>query len=87
MKGRILKKKHLIGNVLMAGEYFDDFSTIPMDITGNGYLNYITGGWWGNTLAGAKTRRGRSRIGPSISSPRPATSRPRGRGMSMATGN
>ena len=32
------------------GDYFDDFSTIPMDINGNGFTDFITGGWWGNTL-------------------------------------
>ena len=32
------------------GEYYDDFSTIPMDINGNGRLDFVTGGWWGDTL-------------------------------------
>ena len=49
-EGPDFKKKHYIGAVQMAGEYFDDFSDIPLDITGNGYLDYVTGGWWGNTL-------------------------------------
>ena len=35
---------------MSAGEYFDDFSTIALDVNGDGYLDFITGGWWGNTL-------------------------------------
>ena len=31
-------------------DWYDDFSTIPMDIAGNGRLDFITGGWWGNNL-------------------------------------
>lgn len=49
-EGPDFKKKHFIGNVLAAGEYFDDFSTIPLDVNGDGYMDYLTGGWWGNTL-------------------------------------
>ena len=39
-----------VGDVQAEGEYFDDFSTIPLDITGNGRPDFITGGWWGGTL-------------------------------------
>jgi hypothetical protein len=35
---------------MRAGEYYDDFSTIPLDIDGDGFTDFITGGWWGNTL-------------------------------------
>ncbi|NSW54304.1 MAG: VCBS repeat-containing protein [Anaerolineae bacterium] len=41
---------HSIGTIAVYGDYYDDFSTIPMDINGNGRLDFITGGWWGNTL-------------------------------------
>jgi len=49
-EGPDFKKAHFIGEVMAAGEYFDDFSTIPMDINGDGYLDFVTGGWWGDTL-------------------------------------
>ncbi|MCP4641162.1 MAG: VCBS repeat-containing protein [bacterium] len=49
-EGPDFKKKHPIGAILAEGEYFDDFSTIHLDITGNGRLDFVTGGWWGNTV-------------------------------------
>jgi len=42
--------KHRIGEVRAEGEYYDDFSTIPMDVTGDGRPDFITGGWFGGTL-------------------------------------
>ncbi len=43
-------KRHLIGNVKRVGEYYDDFSTIPMDVNGDGKMDFITGGWFEETL-------------------------------------
>ena len=43
-------RKCIIGEVPAIGEYFDDFSTIPMDVNGDGYSDFITGGWWGKAL-------------------------------------
>ena len=43
-------KKHPVGEVKAFNEYYDDFSTIPLDINGDGRPDFITGGWWGNTL-------------------------------------
>lgn len=41
---------HVIGEVQQVGDYYDDFSTLPMDVNRNGRLDFITGGWWGDTL-------------------------------------
>jgi hypothetical protein len=49
-EGPDFRKFHPIGEVKAAGEYFDDFSTIPMEIAGSGRLDFLTGGWWGNSL-------------------------------------
>jgi len=49
-QGPDFKRQHRVGDVRAEGEYFDDFSTIPMDVNGDGYPDFITGGWWGNTL-------------------------------------
>lgn len=39
-----------IGEVKRHGEYWDDFSTLPMDVNGDSKMDFITGGWWGNTV-------------------------------------
>lgn len=38
-------KRHYIGSPSRFGEYYDDFSTIPMDVDGDGWTDFITGGW------------------------------------------
>ncbi len=43
-------KRHYIGAGKQFGEYWDDFSTIPLDINGDGRLDFITGGWFGKIL-------------------------------------
>ncbi|MBC7808824.1 MAG: VCBS repeat-containing protein [Akkermansiaceae bacterium] len=49
-EGPGFKTRHVIGGVDRYDEYYDDFSTIAMDISGNGRLDFVTGGWWGGTL-------------------------------------
>jgi len=49
-KGPDFRKKNFIGAVRAEQEYYDDFSTIPMDVNGDGHTDFITGGWWGGTL-------------------------------------
>ncbi len=34
--GPDFRKAHFIGDVRAEGEYFDDFSTIPLDVNGDG---------------------------------------------------
>lgn len=42
--------RHLIGQVERVSEYYDDFSTIPLDVDGDGKLDFISGGWFSKTL-------------------------------------
>lgn len=49
-QGPDFRKKHYIGPVAANGEYYDDFSVIPLDVNGDGRMDFITGGWWGNAL-------------------------------------
>ena len=49
-KGPQYLERHLIGQVERIDEYFDDFSTIPLDVNGDGKIDFITGGWFGKTL-------------------------------------
>ncbi|MDN3202957.1 FG-GAP repeat domain-containing protein [Algoriphagus sediminis] len=39
-----------IGEVKRYGEYYEDFATIPMDVNGDSYEDYITGGWFDGQL-------------------------------------
>jgi hypothetical protein len=45
-----IANRHFIGEVAPNGEYYDDFSTLPMDVNGDGRLDFITGGWFGDAL-------------------------------------
>jgi len=38
-------RRHYIGEPSRFGEYYNDFSTIPMDVDGDGWMDFITGGW------------------------------------------
>ncbi len=49
-KGPDFKENFKIWEPAPAGEYFDDFSSYPIDVNGNGHMDIITGGWWGETL-------------------------------------
>ena len=49
-EGPLFLKRHLIGQVKRVNEYFDDFSTIPLDVNGDGKMDFITGGWFNGTL-------------------------------------
>ena len=43
-------KRHYTSDVKRYGEYYDDFATIPLDLNGDGRLDYVTGGWFAETL-------------------------------------
>lgn len=49
-EGPLYTKRHFIGQVERVSEYYDDFSTIPFDVNGDGKPDFITGGWFGKTL-------------------------------------
>ena len=49
-EGPRFRRRHLIGNQIRQDQYYDDFSTIPMDVNGDGRLDFVTGGWFGQTL-------------------------------------
>lgn len=49
-KGPEFLNRQLIGQVKRVNEYYDDFSTIPADVNGDGKMDFITGGWFNGTL-------------------------------------
>jgi hypothetical protein len=48
--GPDFNERHYIGSAKRYGEYYDDFSTIPLDVNGDGNIDFITGGWFGKEL-------------------------------------
>jgi hypothetical protein len=42
--------RHYTTDVKRYGEYYDDFATIPLDLNGDGRLDFVTGGWFAETL-------------------------------------
>lgn len=42
--------RHSIISPKRYGEYWDDFSTIPLDVNGDGQMDIISGGWFGKHL-------------------------------------
>ena len=49
-EGPLFRRRHLLGNQPRHEEYYDDFSTIPMDVNGDGNVDVVTGGWFGKTM-------------------------------------
>ena len=49
-KGPGFMDRFLIGQVKRYGEYYEDFSTIPMDVNEDGRMDFVTGGWFEGTL-------------------------------------
>lgn len=46
----IFRKRQRLGQQKAHGEYYDDFATIAMDVNEDGKMDFITGGWFGETL-------------------------------------
>lgn len=49
-EGPGFRRRHLIGNEPRKDQYFDDFSTIPIDVNADGRMDFVTGGWFDQTL-------------------------------------
>lgn len=49
-KGPTFKNRFEVRVVKRTGEYYDDFFTIPMDVNGDGRMDFLYGGWYGGTI-------------------------------------
>ena len=49
-KGPAYTRSQHIREVKRTGEYFDDFFTIPLDVNGDGRMDFLSGGWFGGTI-------------------------------------
>ncbi len=45
-----ISTRHILGTIRSEGEYYDDFCTVPIDVNGDGRMDFITGGWWGDNI-------------------------------------
>lgn len=50
--------RHKICDVMPSGDYFDDFADYPIDINGDGYLDIVSGGWFGENLTWRENPKG-----------------------------
>ncbi len=57
--GPDFRRRHKIWNVKPEGEYRDDFCDYPTDVNGDGYVDIITGGWWGQKLRWIENPKGK----------------------------
>jgi len=46
----LFRNRFRLGDQPAFAEYFDDFSTIPLDVNQDGRMDFVTGGWFGETL-------------------------------------
>jgi hypothetical protein len=49
-KGPKFWNRQLIGDQARQDQYYDDFSTIPLDVNTDGRTDFVTGGWFNSTL-------------------------------------
>lgn len=49
-EGPAFRKRYLIGNQRRFDQYYDDFATIPMDVNADGRMDFVTGGWFGQSI-------------------------------------
>lgn len=49
-EGPAYLKRHYISDLKRQGEYYDDFATLPMDLNGDGRIDFVNGGWFEQTM-------------------------------------
>lgn len=52
-------KSHKMCELLAERGYFDDFGVYPMDVNGDGYIDIVSGGWFGKTLTWRENPKGK----------------------------
>jgi len=58
-EGPSFKSKHKMCELMTEKGYYDDFGVYPMDVDGDGYMDIVSGGWFGETLTWRENPQGR----------------------------
>ena len=59
-EGPSFKKKHKMCELVTERDYYDDFGVYPMDVDGDGYIDIVSGGWFGETLSWRQNPQGKA---------------------------
>ncbi len=57
-EGPDFKKSHKVYDIMYLDTYYDDFSNYPMDVNGDGYIDVVTGGYFGCTFQWRENPKG-----------------------------
>ena len=56
--GPDFKTANKICDIRRESDYYDDFADFPMDVNGDGFVDIVTGGWFGETLSWRENPKG-----------------------------
>lgn len=57
-EGPGFKTRHKMCTLLAVKDYYDDFGEYPMDVNGDGYMDVVAGGWFGESLTWRENPKG-----------------------------
>jgi hypothetical protein len=59
-EGPDFEKSHKMCSLIAVSDYHDDFGVYPMDVDGDGWVDIVSGGWFGRKLTWRKNPKGRT---------------------------
>ncbi|MCF7849388.1 MAG: DUF1080 domain-containing protein [Kiritimatiellales bacterium] len=59
-QGPEFKQRYKMCELMMTRDYYDDFGVYPMDVDGDGFMDIVSGGWFGKTLSWRQNPKGKT---------------------------